>query len=424
MKTYISIFISLQFLICFFSYADDPNRELFGGGRKVKMGTAHSILPIVAKGTNGILSTVAGASMFIVMPIEDKNKDRKVKLKLRYFEKGEQAQWVFGRPVPVSFVSADNAYSWGLFQVNRFANKAGTYEAYRDLMAHELGHGVAVDMMGPLIIPIGIGDYANSGTLDPHSPHYNNSFLEQAADLEAHQDEMVNRKYHLGVSLSDLAVPGVYFYIEDFKSYREEKNPKTLKQAKRFRFLSSNLNIEDCDCDLSMVTSGEFSLANYESSLLIGDNVKLSIKGIYKALNYKRDKQADSRVDLYQGQNLVGISVPLSDSVNWDAKGGVSIKSSAYFDDRNFHLIDAYAGLTAETSLSVKDFLRVHGHYSHHWGIQSETSTYGGSITSEIPLNDSMGINISLNGEKETISPDKGKPIEIDHLRLNIGASF
>ena len=55
--------------------------------RKVKMSGIHRVLPLMAKSTNGIISTVAGASMFVAMPIADSSSGQEVDLKLKYFKK-------------------------------------------------------------------------------------------------------------------------------------------------------------------------------------------------------------------------------------------------------------------------------------------------------------------------------------------------
>ena len=395
--------------------------------RKVKMSGIHRGLPLMAKTTNGILSTVAGASMFIAMPVADATSGQKVNLKLKYFKKGEQGQFVFGRSIPLIFVNPRRAISWGLFQVNPSADEAGRSWRAQHTMSHELGHGVAVDMMGPLILPIGLVDYINSGTLNPQSPHYKNSFIEQAADMEAAQDEMIYRQFHLGLSSEFNLTPGMYFFIKDETSYEDTKNPRTLFQQKQFHFLKTGLQInanQDCDCVPSAWLSGEFGLGDYETSMLVGEGLKLSLKGFYKVLDYKRDRHSDSRLDLYQGDNLAGVAIPLGGSSHIDLKGGISLRSSAYFNDEQFHLIDIYAGLAAEANISIEDLLKIQAYYQTHAGLQSSTTRYGGSVTSNIPVGETMGVDISVNGEREEINPDKGQEIQIDHLRINAGINF
>ena len=158
--------------------------------------------------------------------------------------------------------------------------------------------------------------------------------------------------------------------------------------------------------------------------MLIGEGLKLSLKGFYKALEYKRDRHSDSRIDLYQGDNLVGVALPLGGSSYMDLKGGISLRSSAYFDDDQFHLIDLYAGLAAEMNITIEDFLRIQAYYQAHGGIQSSTTRFGGSVTGSIPVGDTMGIDLSVNGEREEISPDRGPSLQIDHSRINAGFNF
>jgi len=421
------IYTTLMFCVLNTLWATPPAQKEKSSRRQVKMGPVHRVLPLTAKVTNGIISTTAGASMFIAMPIADKMSHQKVDLKLRYFAKGEQGQYVFGRPMPIIFTNKRKAYSWGLYQINASAHEAGTSEAGRDHMAHELGHGVAVDMMGPLIIPIGIVDYIQSGTLNPRSPHYNNSFIEQAADLESTQSEMIGRQFHLGLSTDHNLRPGIYFLIKDETTYGETKNPKTLQQTKVFHLLKTGVQVdsnEDCDCETGERISGEFGLGDYETRMLVGDGLKLSLKGFYKVLDYKRDRHSDSRIDLYQGDNLVGVAIPLGDDSSLDIKGGISLRSSVYFNDEEFQLIDLYAGLAAEMNISIEDFLKLQAYYQSHAGIQSSTTRFGGSASSAIPVGETVGIDLSVNGEREIVSPDSGQSFHIDHLRLNLGVNF
>lgn len=395
--------------------------------RQVKMGSTHRVLPLMAKTTNGIISTLAGASMFIAMPLADKSSNQKVDLKLKYFSKGEQGQYVFGRSMPIIFVNRRKAFSWGLFQINPSSDEAGWSRNAQHTMSHELGHGVAVDMMGPLIIPIGIVDYINSGTLNPESPNYNDSFIEQAADLEAKQNEMIGRQFQLGLSSDHNLRPGIYFLIKDEKTFGETRKPKTLQQTKQFQFLKTGVQVdssEDCDCTPGERVSAEFGLGDYETRMLVGDGLKLSLKGFYQVLDYKRDRHSDSRVDLYQGDNLVGVAIPLGDHSSMDLKAGLSLRSSAYFNDEEFHLIDLYAGLATEINISIEDILKLQAYYQSHAGIQSSTTRFGGSASSTIPVGETVGVDLSINGEREEIKPDRGPSLQIDHLRLNLGVNF
>ena len=399
------------------------------------MNTQHRTLPILSKLTNGIISTTAGASMFIIMPAVDMAFNDKVKLKLKYFQKGEQAQFVFNRSIPIIFFNRNTAISWGLFQVNPSSHEIEYDPTASFTMAHELGHGVAVDMMGPLVLPIGLVDYALSGREKSPPNRYKESFIEQAADMEAAQGEMIYRQFHLGLSSEFNLTPGMYFFIKDETSFSESddenfidfKMRRTIRQQKQFHFLKTNLQIntnQDCDCDPAKRVSAEFGLGDYETSMLVGEGLKLSLKGFYKVLNYKRDRHSDSRLDLYQGDNLVGIAIALGGSSHIDLKGGISLRSSAYFNDEQFHLIDIYAGLAAEANISIEDLLKIQAYYQTHAGLQSSTTRYGGSVTSNIPVGETMGVDISVNGEREEINPDKGQEVQIDHLRINAGINF
>ena len=423
----IAIYLALMSSVLNILWATPSSEKENNSTRKVKMGAMHRVLPITAKVTNGALSTLAGASMFVAMPVADKLSHRKVDLKLKYFTKGEQGQYVFGRPMPIIFVSKRKAFSWGLYQINASAGYAGSSESGRETMAHELGHGVAIDMMGALIIPIGIVDYLQSGTLNPESPQYNNSFIEQAADLEAFQGEFIERHFHLGLTSDHDLRPGIYFLIKDQISYGETKNPKTIKQAKAFQFLRTGLQFDssdDCDCDSAERLSGEFGLSDYETRMLVGDGLKLSLKGFYKILNYKRDRYSESRIDIYQGDNLVGVAFPLGGNSSMDIKGGISLRSSMYFNDEEYHLVDLYAGLAAELNISIQEFFNIRAFFQFHEGIQSSTNRYGGFVSTRVPIGETVGVDLSVNGEREIVTPDRGQAFQIDHLRMNLGVDF
>ena len=74
----------------------------------------------------------------------------------------------------------------------------------------------------------------------------------------------MDRSFHLGLSTNAAIAPGIYFLIQDNKSYEETKRPKTIKQTKQFRFLTTKLNLslsEECDCHPAGSASGEFALA-------------------------------------------------------------------------------------------------------------------------------------------------------------------
>ena len=158
--------------------------------------------------------------------------------------------------------------------------------------------------------------------------------------------------------------------------------------------------------------------------MLVGDKFKLSLKGLYKVLNYKRDRQSDSRIDIYQGDNLVGVAIPLGGKSTMDLKGGIGLRASAYFNDKNFHLVDVYTGLAAELGVSVEELVKIRAYFQSHLGTKSKTTRYGGSIDTTIPVSDSVGIDLSINGEREELKMDNGKEIQIDHLRFNAGVKF
>ena len=88
----------------------------------------------------------------------------------------------------------------------------------------------------PLILPIGLADYINSGTLNPKSPSYTDSFIEQAAEMEAVQDEMIGRQYHLGLSSDHNLTPGVYFLLKINLGMKTQETQKQSFKINNFIF--------------------------------------------------------------------------------------------------------------------------------------------------------------------------------------------
>ena len=42
-----------------------------------------------------------------------------------------------------------------------------------------------------------------------------------------------------------------------------------------------------------------------------------------------------------------------------DLKGGLGLRASAYFNDKNLHLVDFYTGITAELGVSVEELVKI-----------------------------------------------------------------
>ena len=152
MKKALSFFF--LFSVVLTSLAKEPVKQ-----RKVPMGVPHKVIPIISKLTNGSLSTAFGASMFILMPFADIITGSKIDLKLKLRTRGEQTQLVFPSACQLFLLTEIPPFP-GPFQINphekdKFVNSHMSNE----ILKHELGHGVATDMMGPLIFPIGAIDY-------------------------------------------------------------------------------------------------------------------------------------------------------------------------------------------------------------------------------------------------------------------------
>ena len=383
MKNSIVIIIFSMFSLLTNATPDAMELQVGAKGRKVKMSGPHRVIPTIVKVTNGSISTgVAAVTGFALYPIEDVINDDKIKLRLEYFKRGEQGQWVFRRPIPFSN-NYHKAMSWGLFQFNPLSEYDNGI-THTNIMAHELGHGVAVDTMGPLILPFGAVDYLQSGAYNISDHTYSKSIIERAADMEALQNEEVTRYFKIGLYTDNgniVEVPGLYFSIVDKKSYVDSithlkhgrSNAVPLGQQKRFEFLKTRLQLgeknDDCDCERSPALSGEFQLGEYRTRMLIGDNLKLFMEGAYELLDFKRDRQGDMGTDLFKGVNKIGVIIPMYKNIKMNLSAGAGIKSSIYLTDDELKTFDAYAGLRFDGQINVDQYLRAASFYEKYWGI-------------------------------------------------------
>ena len=380
--------------------------------RRVKLGREHQLITTGAKLSGGLISTLAGASNFLILPLADLYTYGELKpLKLGIIERGEHKQILFDRPNPLTQFS----YSWGAFQVN----------PHDDLDAHEVGHSTAVDTMGPLVLGYGLYDYLKRG--HSHDSGGSSANVERWADMEADKDPTAVRRYQLGLFTGSQSRLGLALSVVDEADYKSQQpSGDKLHQQKRFEFFKTRLGlVPDCD-DCVLPMTGNFDLSNYTTRMTIGEgSFRPFFEGSYKIASIATNPGGGVKADLLTSNNSGGLKYYITPELIAYMTLGIGTRSTFTADEDGDMNFDVLLGITGQGGLIVGDLMELNTGHQEYLGFNSNISRSHVSITRPITESATRSLHIGVEGESETFKmDDKEDPMNIKHLRLIVGGEF